>query len=378
MVKRKRIALAYEYNEEWIAGVYYIENLVCAMCTLPDELKPVLVILCENQRDYANLEKRTAYPYLKWINPAVSVPLWRRLCNRIYRNIFGHNIFENRLKGKLFDMVYPVGGSYYLQLLDNKVEWIPDFQEDYYPEFFSPDLVIRRKNGQRYLAYNNKRVVVSSYDALNDFLRLFPDHNASIHVVQFAVSLPPIDFNKTGVILEKYQLRDEFFMCSNQFWRHKNHMVILQALKHLRQQGETKVVVAFSGKPNDFRYPGYYDELKDFVEQSEIRSQAIFLDFIPREDQLILMKSAKAVIQPSLFEGWGTTIEDAKALGQFVIASDIPVHHEQLSSNFCLFPPHDHTALASLLISNIKKSESQDYESNLSRAAYSFIKVLEG
>jgi hypothetical protein len=41
------------------------------------------------------------------------------------------------------------------------------------------------------------------------------------------------------------------------------------------------------------------------------------------------MRRCVAVIQPSLFEGWSTVLEDARALGKTVIASDIAVHREQ-------------------------------------------------
>lgn len=37
------------------------------------------------------------------------------------------------------------------------------------------------------------------------------------------------------------------------------------------------------------------------------------------------------MVQPSRFEGWSTVIEDAKALGRPIIATDIAVHQEQLA-----------------------------------------------
>jgi hypothetical protein len=49
------------------------------------------------------------------------------------------------------------------------------------------------------------------------------------------------------------------------------------------------------------------------------------------------MKHALAVIQPSFFEGWSTVIEDGKALGQYILAADIPVNREQLEANASFF-----------------------------------------
>jgi glycosyltransferase involved in cell wall biosynthesis len=61
---------------------------------------------------------------------------------------------------------------------------------------------------------------------------------------------------------------------------------------------------------------------------------------------LTLMKNAQAVIQPSLFEGWSTVVEDAKALYQTLIVSDIAVHQEQLEQKAYYFPPNDYVTLA--------------------------------
>ena len=41
------------------------------------------------------------------------------------------------------------------------------------------------------------------------------------------------------------------------------------------------------------------------------------------------MRRSLAVIQPSLFEGWSTVVEDARVLGKILIISDFAVHVEQ-------------------------------------------------
>jgi hypothetical protein len=61
------------------------------------------------------------------------------------------------------------------------------------------------------------------------------------------------------------------------------------------------------------------------------------------------MQNALAIIQPSLFEGWSTVVEDAKALNQHVIASSLSVHKEQLEKNASFFDPFDYKRLAELM-----------------------------
>ncbi len=53
------------------------------------------------------------------------------------------------------------------------------------------------------------------------------------------------------------------------------------------------------------------------------------------------MQNSLAIIQPSSFEGWSTVVEDAKALNQNIIVSDIAVHREQLPGHSYFFMPTD-------------------------------------
>ena len=55
------------------------------------------------------------------------------------------------------------------------------------------------------------------------------------------------------------------------------------------------------------------------------------------------------MVQPSKFEGWSTVVEDAKALNQFILVSDLAVHQEQLQNNMAFFDPDDDKELALLL-----------------------------
>jgi hypothetical protein len=61
------------------------------------------------------------------------------------------------------------------------------------------------------------------------------------------------------------------------------------------------------------------------------------------------MRRSLAVIQPSLFEGWSTVVEDARVLGKPTILSDISVHLEQNPPNSLFFEQHSPQHLAKLL-----------------------------
>jgi hypothetical protein len=103
------------------------------------------------------------------------------------------------------------------------------------------------------------------------------------------------------------------------------------------------------------------------------------LGLIDRRKQLKLMQHSKAVIQPSLFEGWSTVIEDAKALSKTVIASDIPVHKEQLNDHGFYFEPHNHTILINRIKDVIRGETNRphiDYKNGVKIFGESFMSIL--
>jgi glycosyltransferase involved in cell wall biosynthesis len=73
------------------------------------------------------------------------------------------------------------------------------------------------------------------------------------------------------------------------------------------------------------------------------------LGVVPAHDLAALTRYSSAIIDPSLFEGWSTTVEEAKSLGKHVVLSDIPVHREQNPVLATFFSPEDTNALPAIL-----------------------------
>ena len=62
------------------------------------------------------------------------------------------------------------------------------------------------------------------------------------------------------------------------------------------------------------------------------------------------MRLSHSMINPSLYEGWSTTVEEAKSLGVPMLLSDIPVHREQAIGKAQFFDPHSVNDMASKLL----------------------------
>ncbi len=338
MVERIKIGLTFSYNEGWIGGTYYVMNLIHALNALDDVHKPFLIILSKDETDFEKV-KAIQYPYIDYqlINKTdLSLPA--RIINKLARPIFKDNLIKIKPHKQKIDVLFWGTLDHYFRKIPIHLFWIPDFQEVHLPTFFSAKQIESRRKKYRHLVQQKKDIVFSSQDANNDFNQLFPNAKGNSFILNFAVSHPK-EYKKRSIdtLKKKYDLTSPYFFCPNQFWKHKNHMLVLNSLKELKSKGQLNFTVAFSGKESDQRNPNYFKGLKTFVRENNLENNIRFLGFIDRKDQLQLMNHALAIVQPSLFEGWSTVVEDAKAMNQNIIISDLDVHKEQLGDTGYFF-----------------------------------------
>lgn len=378
MAKRIRIAVPFIYSESWVAGTYYITNLIHALNLLDDNLKPVLFILSKEAKDFNFLNEKTGYPYLKRLPLDIKYSVPERIINKISRTIKGANLIQKEYGDKDIDIVFPYSAYYTISKVTNRLHWIPDFQDRYYPEFFSKEEVASRTKYYDFLATTKSHIVFSSENSRDDFNKFYPENKCILHILHFASTHPEYKMMDVVALKKKYDISGDYFISPNQFWKHKNHMVVLKAIKLLKERN-LDFKVAFTGKEQDYRNPDYFDQLKTYVVENNLLEYVKFLGFIPREDQLKLMSSALAVIQPSLFEGWSTVVEDAKEMNQYVLLSDIGVHHEQLNYNVSFFDPKNENDLADKMTQVLDKKvnrSQRDYGLNVQKFGSDFVKIV--
>ena len=221
--------------------------------------------------------------------------------------------------------------------------WVPDFQHRYLPELFPPDEIRRRDTNIAQLVAEAPRVVFSSESAAADFRVFYPEHAAKAAVLTFAT---------TPFALPDAVGADDapprFFLVCNQFWKHKNHLLVFEALHILRTRGIRPLVLC-TGQLDDYRDRTFADAIRSALARDALGEQVTLLGLVPRGRQIALMRRAIAIVQPSLFEGWSTVVEDARALGRPCLLSDLAVHREQHPPGARFFAPRSAEALADLL-----------------------------
>ncbi len=83
--------------------------------------------------------------------------------------------------------------------------------------------------------------------------------------------------------------------------------------------------------------------------EAGVASDLLMPGMIPYEDLMPLMQASSALLNPSLFEGWSTTVEEARAAGVPMILSDLAVHKEQAENQAIYFDRYCADSLAECL-----------------------------
>lgn len=333
-------------DKSWIGGLYYKKNIIFGLLQNEAFCRRYRLVIATQEENRPLFEEFTPQARLKII---------------AYKSLRAKALkLASLALREGCCCLYPYAGPLKLSAFPVKgIFWIPDFQEQHYPQFFSPDIIAQRNRIGRYVQQRRRPIVFSSLDCQHDFEAAFgePGPSAVMHFVSYIRTQVQEASQALPEVMKEYGLTaGEYYCVCNQFWQHKNHAVVLKALRVLAQEGQA-VQVVFTGEPKDHKNPAYTQEIEALFADEAIRENARVLGFLPRNCQLALMLGAKAVIQPSLFEGWGTVLEDAKVLGQRVLLSDIPVHREQMDENCTLFSPEDPQDLARV----IRETETHSY-----------------
>ena len=107
---------------------------------------------------------------------------------------------------------------------------------------------------------------------------------------------------KYSNIKKKYKFNTPYFYLPNQYWVHKNHEVVLKALKYIKHKFSLKkILIISSGNNEDHRNPDYIQKIKHYISKNNLKDCYHYIGVIPYKDVLSLMYHSIALINPSKF-----------------------------------------------------------------------------
>ena len=341
-----KVGFLLNFTVEYKGGINYLKNLFYAINKYhSNEIEIVLFVPQNIDTSYEKIFS----PYAKIIHTRILQSysfnwILSRVCDKYLK--FDPFILYLLKKNKINCITH---SNYVYPFKDIKcINWVPDFQYLHYPELWQPKQLLAFKKAHRNWIYKSDLIIVSSYDAKNDLETLYPDFSNKVEVLHF-VSQPESTQDVDHVFKSEKDFAGKFFYLPNQFWLHKNHIIVFKAINILKDRGlEVKLIT--TGSQTDFRDGGqYFEKLKQFVSDNALEKNISFLGLVPYSQVLSLMKQSLAIINPSNFEGWSSTVEESKSLDKTIILSDIPVHREQKPVKGIFFNQNDENELADIL-----------------------------
>ena len=288
------------------------------------------------------------FPLLAWLRAYLPAPLLAR-AKAVYHSWQKRPISISLLRQLGAHLLFcPFTMPFYYDPHIPVVSVVYDLQFAYYPQFFSSqDRAAREYHFQETCRLANLLVCIS------DYVRETVLSNSSLppaHVVTIPIRLSgrlkkpgPEDIS---AVLQKNGLEENgFLLYPANFWPHKNHSMLLTAFGMYRHRHpESRLQLVCTGSPDE-----RMDTLREAVQGMGLQPAVILPGFLSEEELAALFSSCKALIFPSLYEGFGMPVLEAMAFSKPVLCSNVTSLPEVAGDGALLFDPRKpHEILAAI------------------------------
>jgi len=187
------------------------------------------------------------------------------------------------------------------------------------------------------LAENDTRLLAISDFTKRDLIAQTQIDPARIETIMAGINSSsgrrPTSKSKFQAVLNRYGIKNPFFLHVGALDLHKNFDSVLRAFLECSKQNEVQLVVAG-------RLQNFVKVYADYVKTQKIKG-VLFTDFLSREDLEVLYSEAVALVFASLHEGFGFPVLEAMANGCPVISSNATSLPEVAGDAAIMFDPKD-------------------------------------
>jgi len=147
-------------------------------------------------------------------------------------------------------------------------------------------------------------------------------------------------------VRKKYNLPSRYFFYPAQFWPHKNHALILEAIKIIADETQERVPIVFCGAYWNYIMAHNFKDLMTLASKLGITDRVRYLGSVPDEDIAALYTLSAGLVMPTFFGPTNIPPLEAWHFGRPVITSDIRGAREQNGDAGLLVDPRSPKALA--------------------------------
>ena len=219
------------------------------------------------------------------------------------------------------DLVHSIGGYVHDELLDYRnILTIHDLQHIHLPHHFD-EAEIATRNARYLTSIHASEAVISVSDFVKrDIVAQYgvkPETVTSIWNIPSGSPTNRLSKSKEDRILGKMGIDFEYLFFPSHGWPHKNHLKLVEAFPFIRESLPNLRMIFTGGK---------FDQ--EHAAAKKIRSLGLekyilHIGYRTPTEIRCLYQGAKALVYPSLFEGFGMPVAEAIESGVPVVCSDI-------------------------------------------------------
>lgn len=337
---KKKIAIVLDLEEyDWNGGINYFNNLINLLDRNKFEINIIIgfkTIIKKNKFD-----KKFKFIKSKLCDPRSLSWFIRKIFFKVFKKDYFLIKFLEKNKFKFLTHSVSLGNQNKISV----VNWIPDLQ----PFFLSKNFKKKEisKHYSQFLDFYkfSDTLIFSSNTEKKKFKKIFKikDDNK----IKVFNNIPSLINEKKIIskekLFKKFNINKNFFFIPNQFWKHKNHILLLKSIKSLKLKNTQFI---FSGQMDDYRDLNYINILKTFIKKNNLNNFIKILGNINYSEVVSLIIHSKGLINPSNYEGWSTSVEEAKIYKKNLILSDIDTHLEQVKNRGFFFKKNNEKSLS--------------------------------
>lgn len=361
----KNVAILTEEFIRWGGGKDFIENIIFSINSVAAENKLNLYVFVPAELNYKQYHgfKRVLFKAKEKFLVKHKISL----SNEKFKNLEGMNFVEypeislsRALKKIKIDFIFPISTINRLKIKTPHLLYLTDCQHKYFPEFFGE---IHKNNCDKMFSKTvktNKIIIVNANSVKEDLIKFYDAPHENVFVLPFSPNVKPEFLKDNSDLIIKYNLPKRYFIISNQFWLQKDHETAFRAFAKLVELDDYKdLQLICTGKMEETRHPPHIEYLKQLIIDLGMKDKIRCLGFIPKIEQIEIMKASQAVIQPTIFEGGpgGGSIADSVSLGIPSIISDIKTNLEIHDDTIAFFKAQDPADLCEKMQNILKVSK---------------------
>lgn len=210
-----------------------------------------------------------------------------------------------------------------------------DVQELHFPEFFTAEQrAYRAVHFKDYIERADK-VIVSYNHVKEDLIKFFDKNPKDINVL--LIKMNNLWFNKfKNIRFSKVQnVPEHFILYPANFWKHKNHERLIEAIKYIKIEKEIEIKLVLTG---DYNFDhGIY--IKDLIKKYNLDSQIEVLGIVDEITLYNLYKTSLGVVIPTLYEAGSFPLMESILLEVPVICSNTTSLPETIGDSEFIFNP---------------------------------------